>query len=101
MIFSLLMAAKLNCASAWANHTTGRSAQNGTNRTATLDTFADCELFATSLLRRRQQVGNVDTRRDNHVKLLQTFITVRMNITDDQGSGALLMNTGETPFIVC
>jgi hypothetical protein len=32
---------------------------------------------------------------ENHVKLKQMFIAVRMNITYDQGSRACLMNTSE------
>lgn len=52
LVFSLLMSAKVNCASAWTNHTTGRSAQNGGNRTPTLDVFAGGELSAVSMLRR-------------------------------------------------
>jgi hypothetical protein len=47
------------------------------------------------MLHRGHQCGNVDARRDNDIKLLQMFITVRMNITDDQGSRACLMYTGE------
>jgi hypothetical protein len=54
---SLLTPAKKNCVSVWANHTAGRSAQNGRSRTATLDTFAGGELSATSMLRRGHQCG--------------------------------------------
>jgi hypothetical protein len=57
LIFSLLIPAKVNCASAWANHTAGRSAQNDGSRTATLDTSAGCELSVVSMLRRGQQCG--------------------------------------------
>jgi hypothetical protein len=39
------MLAKVNCASAWANHTAGRSARNGGSRTATLDISAGIALF--------------------------------------------------------
>jgi hypothetical protein len=41
-IFSLLMMAKLS----WTNHKTGRIAQNGGSRTATLDTSVGGELSA-------------------------------------------------------
>jgi hypothetical protein len=40
-----------------------------------------------------------DARRDNHVKLQQMFIALRMNITDKQGSRACLMNTDENSFL--
>jgi hypothetical protein len=40
-------------------------------------------------------LGDVDAQRENHVKLLQMFVAVRMNITDNQGSRACLMNTGK------
>jgi hypothetical protein len=53
----LLMPAKKNCASVWANHTDGRSAQNGGSRTATLDTSAGSELCAASVLRRGHPCG--------------------------------------------
>jgi hypothetical protein len=56
-VLSLLTPAKENCASAWANHKAGRSAQNGGSRTATLDTSAGGELSATSMVRRGHQCG--------------------------------------------
>jgi hypothetical protein len=40
-------------------------------------------------------MSNPVARRDNHVKLQQMFIAIRMNITDEQGSRVCLMNTGE------
>jgi hypothetical protein len=40
-------------------------------------------------------MSNPVVRRDKHVKLQQIFIAVRMDITDDQGSRACLMNTVE------
>jgi hypothetical protein len=49
-VFSLLMPAKKNCASAWANHTAGRSAQNGGSRMATLDTSAGVPLSVAYML---------------------------------------------------
>jgi hypothetical protein len=39
------MPAKVNCASAWANHTADGSTQNGESRTATLDISAGIALF--------------------------------------------------------
>jgi hypothetical protein len=48
-IFSLLTAAKVNCASAWVNPMARRSGQNGGSRTATLDT-SDGELSAASVV---------------------------------------------------
>jgi hypothetical protein len=57
LAFSLLMPDKVNCASAWANHKAGRSAQNGGSRTATLDVSAGGELSAISILRRGHQFG--------------------------------------------
>jgi hypothetical protein len=56
-VFSLLMPAKKNCASAWANHMAGRSAQNGGSSMATLETFAGGELSAVSMLLRGHQCG--------------------------------------------
>ena len=53
---SLLIPAKVNYASAWANHKAGRSGQNGRSHTATLDTAAD-ELFAVSMLSHGHQCG--------------------------------------------
>jgi hypothetical protein len=44
-------------------------------------------------------VWDVDARRDNHVKLQEKFISVRLKITDEQGSRAWLVNTGETHFV--
>jgi hypothetical protein len=38
----VVMPASKNCASAWANHMSGCSAQNGGRRTATLAISADC-----------------------------------------------------------
>jgi hypothetical protein len=49
--------AKKNFASAWANHTASRSAQNDGSRTATLDTSAGGELSAASMLLRGHQCG--------------------------------------------
>jgi hypothetical protein len=60
LVVSLLMPAKENCASAWVNHTAGRSAQNSGSRTATLDTSAGGELSAASMLRRGHQCGDVN-----------------------------------------
>jgi hypothetical protein len=57
LVVSLLTPAKKYCASAWANHTAGRSVQNGGSRTATLDTSAGGELSASSMLRRGRQFG--------------------------------------------
>jgi hypothetical protein len=57
LVLSLLTPAKKNCSSAWANHTAGRSAQNGGSRTATFDTSAGGELSAASMLRRGHQCG--------------------------------------------
>jgi hypothetical protein len=57
LVLSLLMPAKKNCASAWANHTAGRSPQNGGSRTATLDASAGDELSAGSMLCRGHQCG--------------------------------------------
>jgi hypothetical protein len=51
----VLIPAKLNWASTWANHTADRSAQNGGSRTATVDTSAD-ELHVPSILRRGHQM---------------------------------------------
>jgi hypothetical protein len=68
LVFSLLMPAKKNCASAWANHTAGRSAQNDGSRMATLDTSDGGELSAASRLS-GSQVWDVDARRDDHVTL--------------------------------
>jgi hypothetical protein len=48
-VAELLMPAKVNCASAWANHTAGRSAQNSGSRTATLDISAGIGLFVVPL----------------------------------------------------
>jgi hypothetical protein len=64
-VLSLLTPAKKNCASASANHTAGRSAQNGGSRTAPLDTYAGSELSATSMLRRGHQCG-MSVFVDNH-----------------------------------
>jgi hypothetical protein len=50
------MPAKENCASAWANHTAGRSAQNGGSRTATLDISAGGKLSPVSSVRRRGHI---------------------------------------------
>jgi hypothetical protein len=66
LVLSLLMLAKENCASAWANHMTGRSAQNGGNRMATLNTSAGGELSAASMLRQGHQCGLSDVG-DTHV----------------------------------
>jgi hypothetical protein len=44
------MPAKKNCASAWANHTAGLSAQSGGSRMATLEAAADNELSADYVL---------------------------------------------------
>jgi hypothetical protein len=51
------MPAKKDYTLAWANHTAGRSAQNGVSRTATLDTSAGSELSAASMLRRGHLCG--------------------------------------------
>jgi hypothetical protein len=51
------MPAKKNCASAWENHTAGRSAQNGGSPTDTLDTSVGGELSAASMLTRGHQCG--------------------------------------------
>jgi hypothetical protein len=51
------MPARENCASAWANHTAGRSAQNGGSRMATLDISAGWVTSAASILRRGHQCG--------------------------------------------
>jgi hypothetical protein len=56
LIRSLLIPAKVNCTSAWANHAAGRSGQNCRSSTATLDTSAG-ELPAASLLSRGHQCG--------------------------------------------
>jgi hypothetical protein len=40
-------------------------------------------------------MSNPVALRDKQVKLQQIFITVRMNITDEQGIRACLMNIGE------
>jgi hypothetical protein len=64
---SLLMQAQLNCAPAWANHTAGRSTQNGGSRTTTLDISAG-DLHVLCILRRFTSVRvDVGMRRDNHV----------------------------------
>ena len=55
LIFSLLMPAKVNCASAWA----GRSVH--------LRCLQLSAGSAVSMLRRGQQMWDVDTHRDNHV----------------------------------
>jgi hypothetical protein len=75
LVFSLVMPAKVNCASARANHTAGRSAQNGGRGTATLDIFADDEQSAESILRRGHQcaMSNVVARRDNHVNVYNKY----------------------------
>jgi hypothetical protein len=88
------MPAKVNCLSAWVNHTPGRSAQNGGTGTATLHTSAGGELSAASMPRQGHQcrMSNPVARRDKHVKLQQMFIAVRLNITDEQGSRAYMMN---------
>jgi hypothetical protein len=52
-----LRLAKKNCAPAWANHTAGRSAQNGGSHTATLYTSVAGEMSAVSMLRRGHQRG--------------------------------------------
>jgi hypothetical protein len=69
--FSLLIPVKKNRPSPWSSHTAGRSAQNGGNRTATLDTFAGGELSAAFMLRRGHQCGmsNPVAWRDNNIKL--------------------------------
>jgi hypothetical protein len=53
---------KKNCASAWANQTAGRSAQNGGSCTATLDTSAGGELSAGSMLTSGSPMWDVDAR---------------------------------------
>ena len=68
-LISLLMLAKVNSASAWANHTAGGSVQYGGSRKATLDTSTGGELPAASMLRRDHQCRNVNARKDKHVKL--------------------------------
>jgi hypothetical protein len=55
--WSLLIPAKVNCASGWANDTGGRSAQHGGSCTATLDISAGDELSIVSTLRRGHQCG--------------------------------------------
>jgi hypothetical protein len=62
------MPAKENCASAWANHTAGRSAQNGVSRKVTLVISAGGELFAVFMLRRGSPMWYVDAR-DTHVTI--------------------------------
>jgi hypothetical protein len=74
---SLLMPAKENCASAWANHTAGRSAQNGESRTATLDTSAGGELSAASTLRRGRQCGLTDVRGTHVLTALFSAVVTR------------------------
>jgi hypothetical protein len=64
---SLLMPTKVNCTSAWTNHTDVRSVQKDGSHTAILDTAA-CELC-----RVRAESGSpmwdVDGLIDNHVKI--------------------------------
>jgi hypothetical protein len=71
LVLLLLMPAKKNRASAWANHTAGHSAQNGWSCKATLDTSAGGELSASSMLHRGHQCGmsNLVAQRDKNVKL--------------------------------
>jgi hypothetical protein len=39
-------------------------------------------------------ISNQVVGRGNHIKLQQMFISVRIGVTDDQGSRAHLINTG-------
>jgi hypothetical protein len=48
-VLSALMPAKVNCESAWANHSAGRSAQNGGSRTATRNTSVGCGVVVVSI----------------------------------------------------
>jgi hypothetical protein len=68
-MISLLMPAKVNCESAWENNTAGRSAQNGENRTATLDTFAGGELSASSISPRGHQCGMSMLKRNSQSQM--------------------------------
>jgi hypothetical protein len=77
------MPAKANCASAWANQTAGRSAQNGGSRTATVDTSVGAELSVVCIVLCRghqcgilsiTDVALVDGWRDNHVLIFYTNI---------------------------
>jgi hypothetical protein len=56
-VFLLLMPATENCASAWAYHMAGRSAQNGGSRMATLDISAGGKPSAVSMLCQGHQCG--------------------------------------------
>jgi hypothetical protein len=80
-VVSLLTPAKKNCASAWANHMAGRSAQNSGSRTVTLDTSAGGELSATSMLRRGHQC-------EMSIFVNDHYNRYSLLVTGDQGSRA-------------
>jgi hypothetical protein len=86
LVCPLLMPAKTNCASAWANQTAGHSAQNGGSRTDTLDTSAGAELSVVCIVLCRSHqcrivsftdVSCVDGWSVNHVLIFYTNIYYR------------------------
>jgi hypothetical protein len=89
----LLTPAKKNCTSAWANHSTRRSTQNGRSHTATLDTSAGCLqclcfIGVTSV--------GCPCSRDNHVTVTNVHCCYKHRRI--QGSSANLRTSTETPF---
>lgn len=70
------MPAKVNCASAWANHTVGRSAQNNESRTVPMNTSAGGVFSAVSILRRGHQCGMSGpvAQRDNEASLYNKYL---------------------------